>query len=114
MSKSNMIRCIPAQVFKCSYGDASNGGISTRNTEVLIPSVDGNLFVDMDDPPENLCLVVRRNIRGREFVHLVPNALKGRSCMNGGTFVYSSDARFEEAIRNGGYPVSLHDRVELF
>lgn len=114
MSKSKAIRCISAQIFRWSLVDASNGGISERNYEVLIPSVDGNLFINMDDPPENFCRIVRRNICGREFVHLEPYALKGRTCMSGGTFVYSADARFEEAIRNGGYPVSLHDRVELF
>jgi len=110
----NKITCISADIFKWSLGDCSNNGISSRFTEVLVPVDGGYIEVDLDNPPENLVKVIRRNIFGREYVHVTPWTLaeSGMATMHGGTFVHSSDSRFNETIDNGHYPVALHDRVE--
>lgn len=108
----NMIKCITAYIYRSGHGDCSNGGISSRYDEVLVPVEDGYIDVDTDNPPENLVRIVRRNIYGCEYVHVEPWNCEGRIVMSGGTFVYSSDSRFIETINNGDYPVSLHDRCE--
>ena len=105
------IKCIEVEIYKDRFGDSSNGGVSRTNDTVLIPHKDGYITVDADNPPENLCRVVRRRLFGCEYVHVQPFGLGGTS-MFGGCFVYSSDSRFADAVRNGGYPVALHDRVE--
>lgn len=105
------IKCIEVEIYKDRFGDSSNGGISMAYDSILIPHKDGYITVDADNPPENLCRVVRRRLFGCEYVHIQPVSLGG-TAMFGGCFVYSSDSRFAEAVRNGGYPVALHDRVE--
>lgn len=105
-------RCIQAYIYKHDGEDFSNGGISSRFNTVLVPVKGGHLDVSLDNPPPNFVRIVRRNLFGREYVHLEPHDLKDRCCMAGGTFVDTSDSRFSDTIKNGGYPVSLHDRTE--
>lgn len=112
MNTKNCIRCVRAEIFRWKLGDCSNGGISSRFDDVLIPCKNGPVDVDLDNPPENLVKVVRRKLFGREYVHLEPYNDKGKWWMAGGTYVHSCDARFGEIINNGGYPVGLHDRTE--
>lgn len=110
------MRAIEAYIYKNKIlGDCSNGGISSKFDMVLIPHPEGPVEIDESKPlPENLCEVVRRTICGREHVHVQPHGTRasGGCAMAGGCFVYSSDGRFGEAIGNGGYPASLHDRFE--
>jgi len=109
------IRCIQAGIYGDVDGhDCSNGGISSRFDKVLIPCENGFIDVDTDNAPDNLCRVVRRNIAGREYVHLEPENIDTNKvwvCF-GGRFAYTCDSRFGEIINNGGYPVSIHDRCE--
>lgn len=89
-------------------GNCSNHGISERFNEILLICDEG--YVDVKGDEENLCKVVRRNLFGREYLHVEPvKAPTGVGYMSGGTFVYSSDARFN---RISEYPLSLHDRCE--
>ena len=89
-------------------GNCSNHGISERFDEILLICDEG--YVDVKGDEENLCKVVRRNLFGREYLHVEPvKAPTGVGYMAGGTFVYSSDARFN---RISEYPLSLHDRCE--
>lgn len=108
----NTIKCIRAEIYKNENRDFSNGGLSSKFDTVLIPVKDGCIDVDRDNPPENLVRIVRRNIFGREYVHVEPWGKENETVMAGGTFVYTCDSRFNETINNGGYPVSLHDRQE--
>lgn len=91
-------------------GNCSNHGISTKFKEVLIPHERGYIEIDMDNPPENLCKVVTRNICGREYKHIEPVVRPtGVGWMSGGCICYSCDGRFREL---SDYPLCLHDRQE--
>jgi len=106
------MNCISAEVYRSKGGDCSNGGLSSWCNTVLVPHDAGPIVIDRDNPPKNLCRVVRRNIFGREYVHVEPYDCGGRHAMYGGTLVDTSDSRFTELINNGGYPVKLMDRFE--
>lgn len=91
-----------------SIGNCSNNGISARFNDILLLCDEGYIDVKGDEP--NLCKVVKRNILGNEYMHVEPVANpNGIGWMAGGTFVYSSDSRFNK-ISN--YPLALHDRCE--
>lgn len=111
---NNSIRCIKAWIYKHNGEDCSNGGLSSKFNEVYVPVKDGHIEVSLDNPPENLVRIVRRQLFGREYVHFEPWSAKasGKWYMFGGTYVDDSDSRFREEVNNGGYPVSLHDRTE--
>lgn len=69
-------------------------------------------FPPTDDAPA--VRLVRRNIGGEIYVHAEPVApCPPNACrMAGGTFIYSCDSRFSEAVGHS-YPISLHDRDEV-
>lgn len=105
-----MKKAISVKIYKPDYGDCSNSGISHRFNEVLIEHPEGWIEYDPDNPPENLCKIVRRNLFGRDFVHVEPVARpEGCGWMFGGCLAYSSDARFQEISH---YALQLHDRQE--
>lgn len=93
-------------------GNCSNHGISERFDHVLLLHDEGNVDVDMNDPPENLCKAVRRIICGREYIHIEPVARPtGAGWMSGGCLCYTCDSRFMDISR---YALSLHDRQETW
>lgn len=103
------IRC---SIYQWNRGNCSAGGISSKTHEVtLILPGGGPVTPDESMPAVQL---VRRNLFGRVYVHAEPvEPCPSWACrMMGGTFIYASDSRFDEAVNNGGYPVALHDRVE--
>ena len=103
---------ISCEIYNWSLGNCSAGGISSRVKSVVLIDAAGPVEPSPDSPAVKL---VRRNIGGREYVHAEPvEECPANACrMAGGTFIYSCDSRFGEAVRNGGYPVSLHDRHEF-
>ena len=107
------MKAINLYVYKNSrLGGCSNGGISERYDEVLLLCDDGNIDVDTDDMPENLCKIVTCEIGGTEYKHIEPVARVNKGSvgwMSGGCFVGCSDGRFH---RLSQYPLSLHDRQE--
>lgn len=112
----NKIRVLSCNIYRDSGkgGDCSNHGISSRFNDVLIPCDDGYLEVDLDNPPENLCKVVKRNLGFTEYVHIEPyrsTDIGNVGWMHGGCLVHSSDSRFSRAV-GIEYPVCLHDRQE--
>ena len=103
-------RALPCDIFKSHYGDCSNGGISSRHSEILLLNERGFIDVDLDNPPDNLCVYVERNIFGEEHDYIKPYAPLNEGCvgyMFGGTIIYTSDSRFQ-----GKHPICLHDRQE--
>ncbi len=101
------------EIFRPSYGDCSAGGISSRFKSVTLMDADGP-FEPTDDAPA-VRLVRRKIYPGEpEYVHAEPvEPCPGGACrMAGGTFIYSCDSRFHEAVGHS-YPVSLHDRHEF-
>lgn len=112
MKSKNIKKAIGLSVFRNSlYKGCSAGGISEKFEEVLIICDDGYIPVDMDNPPENLCTVIKVNVGG-EYKFLVPfkpcpKGLTG--WMAGGAYASSSDSRFAKISM---YPLSIHDRAE--
>ena len=106
------MRCISAAIYKNADGDSSNNGISSRFNYILIPHERGFVEVDEENPPENLCKVVTRDLGFTVYTHIEPVVKPtGVGWMYGGTIVSSSDSRFKEAT-GIDYPLCLHDRQE--
>lgn len=104
-------KALPVHIYKHKGQDSSNGGISSRYDEILLLNPDGYVEVDLDMPPENLCVYVRRVLFGNEeHDYIEPYAPVSESSvgyMDGGTICDSCDSRFQ-----GKHPVPLHDRQE--
>jgi len=129
-----------ASIYKENGRDYSNGGISSRVNEVTIVGRDidrvgGAIFEPTVDAPA--VVLVRRTMtrnggyRRRvidpatgsikheyvgetyEYVHAEPLQQHelGLWLMNGGTYIATSDSRFNEATGGHG-PIALHDRYE--
>ena len=106
------MKAIRASIFKDRSGDCSNGGISSKFDEILIPCETGWIDVDETNPPENLCKIVTRDLGFIVYKYCEPYAAvdKGNvGWMFGGTLIYSSDSRFES-----DYPLRLNDRQETY
>ena len=108
----NKQRALSVEIFKSKFGDCSNGGISSRYNGILVLHPRGNVEVDMDNPPENLCEIVRRELFGREcdFVRPVSGSY-GTGFMAGGCIVDTSDSRWSDLTN---HPLKLHDRCETW
>lgn len=109
----NKIKCLSVNVYRFPFGDCTNGGVSEKFNTLLIPCDDGNETVDLDNPPENFCVIEKRILWGEKHYYIVPYALKqsGRWVMMGGNFAFTSDSRFKECAESW-QPLPIHDRVE--
>lgn len=109
----NKIKCLSVNVYKFPLGDCTNGGVSGKFSTLLIPCDDGNETVDLDNPPENFCIVEKRILWGDKHYYIVPYALKQskRWTMMGGNFAFTPDSRFKECAESW-QPLPIHDRVE--
>lgn len=109
----NKIKCLSVEVYKFPLGDCTNNGVSGKYGKLLIPCDDGNESVDLDNPPENFCVIEKRVLWGDKHYYIVPYALKqsGKWTMMGGNFAYTSDSRFKECTESW-QPLPIHDRVE--
>lgn len=109
----NNVKGLTLHVYRWNLGDCTNNGISSRyDTLILIgEGVEGPVSVDLENPPENVVKMVRRKIRGEEYLHLEPldgcNNGGRKWYMSGGNLAYTSDSRFPSR-----YPLSVHDRHE--
>jgi hypothetical protein len=98
-----------------SFSNCSNGGVTSRHDTILLLHPRGNHDIDPDDPPDNLCKVVTRQMNfrgGYEYKHIEPYAPVERNkagYMCGGSMGYTSDSRFGEFSL---YPLKIHDRTE--
>ena len=60
-------RALRVEIFESKrFGNCSNNGISSKYDSILLLCEDGPDEVDLDDPPEELCRLVRRTLFGRE------------------------------------------------
>ena len=104
------MKALPVGIYKNRNSDCSNGGISSKFNEILLICPEGFIDVDENNPPENLCKVVTRDLGFEVYTHVEPVAKpKGVGWMAGGCLVYTCDSRFSRMSR---YPLSLHDRTE--
>lgn len=100
------LRC--SILLNANYGDCSNGGISSRVSNViLIGKGIPEIHHVSDDYPAVIIDSVKTGYNPHFFA--VPKDLHDQDkwTMAGGAFIWSSDSRFPFE-----YPVSLHDRVE--
>lgn len=110
------VKGLRVTVFRPSYGDCSNDGLSSKYNELILvgDGVVGPLTVDLDNPPENVVMLVKRTIFRREHLHVTPldscHALMGggKWYSFGGNFAFTSDGRFP-----CDYPLAIHDRREV-
>ena len=101
--------CLPADVYRSSFGDCTNGGISSAKTRLYIISKMKGPF-EANDIRE--CVYVeRKNVCGEDYIDCKPLYFQRRWYMAGGNFLYTSDSRFRE-ITGSKYPISIHDRYE--
>lgn len=107
------LKTLPAEIYKHRGTDCSNDGLSSRWDDVLILCDDGFYDVDLDNPPENLVVLDKRQLWGEDHYRILPFKDKPDGCvgyMFGGTYVASSDARFVRMCGTSVLP--LHDRCE--
>ena len=97
-----------------SIGNCSNDGISAHFNEILIPCPTGNWEIDWDNPPENLCIYVERELWGERHDYIRPyKDAVGVGWMFGGSLVYTSDGRYSAITEDSVCcPMKLHDRDE--
>lgn len=118
------LRGLSLNVYKTNrYGDCTCDGISSRyNTIIFVDPKNpdlGWIDVDMNNPPENVVLLHKRVVDGKEYLSLQPiDSCRIKSEFNhgdqhwysaGGNFAYSCDSRFTDYC---AYPLPIHDRKE--
>lgn len=105
-----------ADIYRHGKWEASNGGISSRTSSVVIVSIDED---DTDATAgDNVVHVIVRNLGRSPYIHVEPVASPDENCvgwMAGGTFVliprqFLSKVTGIEFERD--QMVSLHDRQE--
>lgn len=114
-------RALRLDVYRAAYGrDCTNGGISGRVRELLIPCAEGPIEYDPENPPEDLCTVKVIKVAGVVTLSLVPASLAGRWTMFGGNYATTSDSRLGEMLaRQFGreflfnHVLPIHDRIEV-
>ncbi len=110
--KETTMKCISVSIFENKrIGNCSNNGISAKYDHILIEHPRGWIEVDENNPPENLCKLVKRELWGEDHGYIEPvKEAKGVGWMYGGCIVDSSDSRWSEI--SGYKPMYLHDRTE--
>ena len=102
------VKALPVDVYRTGNVDASNGGLSSENDELMF------VFDDLQSPfeteeGEDYLVLVKRNLFNKEVLSAVPKSIldSGRHSMFGGNFIYTSDSRFPSNA-----PIKVHDRIE--
>lgn len=103
------MRYITVEIYKPNRDTSPLNSISSRYDRVALPCDDGPLE-DADIAGIPVIKLVRRTIRGREYVHAEPEG-DTRQPMYGGCILDTSDSRFQETT-GVSYPIKLHDRFE--
>ena len=99
--------------YRSPLGDCTNNGLTARYKSLILigESVEGPEVVDLNDPPENVLRLVRRELSNGEYLHAEPldghHNGGGKWYMFGGNCIYTSDSRFPNH-----YPIKVHDRRE--
>lgn len=104
---------LPVSVYRHSKYDATNGGISSKFTELTVINAEGP-FEPTEDRP---AVMLVKNPYDSVVIKAVSDIEAGHWCMMGGNYAATSDSRFREAIEKmtghrfyGAVPI--HDRVE--
>ena len=110
------MKALPVSVYRNDpFSDCTNGGITSRYKRLLVICDDGFIDVDENNPPENLCKVVRRHLFGRDVYHIEPvERPTGAGWMMGGNYAATSDSRFSELCGHQYGAIAIHDRQETW
>lgn len=107
------MRALPIDVYRHGKYDCTNGGISSRFTELLLICDNGFITIDDENPPENAVKLVKRHLFGSDIYHIEPlTAPKGAGWMMGGNYAATSDSRFRDMVGGMYGAVAIHDRQE--
>lgn len=109
------MKALPISVFTDrKIGTCANGGVSESFDELLLVCEEGFINIDEDNPPENLVVLVKRELFGGPCHYIRPY----KDCpsnevgyMFGGSFAHTSDSRFSRMVGIYG-AVPIHDRTE--
>ena len=103
------MKALNIEVFKNPlFKGCSNGGISEKYNSLLLVCDEGNVDIDENNLPENLVIMVTRDLGFVVHKHIEPYARpEGLGWMAGGAIAHTSDSRF-----GFDYPLSIHDRQE--
>ena len=109
------MKALPIEAYSNkTYRGCSNGGITERFDRLLLVCEEGFVDVDESNPPENLVVLVDRDLFGEPSPYIRPYADPDPGnvgWMAGGSFASSSDSRFNRLFRFYG-AVAVHDRQE--
>jgi len=110
------MKALPVSVYRNADGtDCTNDGVSSRFRALLIVCPDGFIDVDENNPPENLCKVVKRHLFGRDIYHVEPvSRPTGAGWMMGGNYAATSDSRFGRLCGEQYGALAIHDRQETW
>lgn len=107
------MKAIPVEVFRHEREDFTNGGVSSKYSSLLVVCDEGWIPVDENNPPKNLCKLVKRHLFGRDVYHVEPfERPDGVGWMMGGNYCATSDSRFDRAVGGMYGAVAIHDRQE--
>lgn len=101
-----MIKGMMVDVYRNSYVDTTNGGISRNTDTLLLVGDDVPEIVEYNSTAPAIKIMCRR-FGERDYFYAKPVVHEHRHTMFGGNFIYSSDSRFPF-----DYPIPIHDRVE--
>lgn len=107
------MKALPIYVYKDSrLGDCTNGGISSKYDTLLLVCEHGYIDIDENNLPEELVIMIKREIMGKTIYHVEPYVRpQYLGWMAGGNYAATSDSRFSEMTNFYG-AVAIHDRQE--
>lgn len=109
------MRALPIDVYRHGKNDYTNGGVSSRFSELLLLCDRGFINIDEENPPENAVKLVKRHLFGRDVYSIEPlKKPEGAGWMMGGNYGATSDSRFSEMLGGMYGAVAIHDRQETW
>lgn len=99
------------EIYKPSYGDCSNGGITSRCRELTLIGENVPELTEATPEAPAVKIVTREFICGKrvDYMHIEPvERPTGAGWMYGGCLACTSDGRFPSR-----YPLKIHDRQEF-
>ena len=117
------IHCLDVDVYRNdTFGDCTNGGVSSRFNRLLVACPNGPITFDGEkEVPLNFCIIEKRNLFGGTLpdVRIIPATVDESGqivkrpgwWMYGGNIAACADSRFSE-MNGHYYPLKIHDRQE--
>lgn len=106
------MKVLPINVYRNGSSDCTNGGISSKFSQLLLVCPEGYITVDEENLPENVVKLVKRKMFGEVINSIEPyKAPTEIGWMFGGNYAASSDYRFTELTGIYG-AIAIHDRQE--